>query len=146
VFIFSVAVSHVATIVYIRDVKKNRRTGTGKPETGKPASWFRFRFGKTKNRIPRFRYPVFGIWFLPGYQDRVKYIYFYFFSLLYILQIYIYFFISLHFFNYIYISLTLSFSPAYIHIYYTKKNVKKGIEVACFTFFLVKYLSLHFFS
>jgi hypothetical protein len=42
---------------------------TGKPETGKPGSRFRFRFGKTKNRVPRFRYPVFGTRFLPGYQE-----------------------------------------------------------------------------
>jgi hypothetical protein len=36
--------------------KKTGESGTG---TEKPGSRFRFRFGKTKNRVPRFRYPVF---------------------------------------------------------------------------------------
>jgi hypothetical protein len=54
--------------VCIRGVKKNQGiiTGTGKPGNRKPGSRFRFRFGKTKNRVPRFRYPVFGIRFLPS--------------------------------------------------------------------------------
>ena len=64
-----------------RGVKKNRGTGTGKPENRKTGnretgSRFWFRFGKTKNRVPRFRYPVFGTRFLPGYRNRGKYIYF----------------------------------------------------------------------
>jgi hypothetical protein len=47
---------------------------TRKPElenwkTGKLGIRFRFRFEKSKNRIPRFRYLVFGTRFLPGYRE-----------------------------------------------------------------------------
>jgi hypothetical protein len=54
-----------------RVVKKNwgTGTGTGKPGNRKPGSRFRFRFEKTKNRIPRFRCSVFGTRFLPGYRE-----------------------------------------------------------------------------
>jgi hypothetical protein len=32
-----------------------------------PRTWFRFE--KSKNRVPKFRYSVFGTRFLPGYQE-----------------------------------------------------------------------------
>jgi hypothetical protein len=50
--------------------KKNR--GTGKPGNRKPGS----RFEKTKNRVPRFRYPVFTG--LPGTLLNIYFFLFFF--------------------------------------------------------------------
>jgi hypothetical protein len=73
-----------------------------KSKIGKPGSRFQFWFEKTKNQIPRFRYPVFTG--LPGTGLNI-YIFCYSFTF-YNIYIFLYIFLV----KYIYLS-TLSFSP-----------------------------------
>jgi adenine specific DNA methylase Mod len=53
--------------------KKTEELEPENQEFGKPGSQFRFRFGKTKNQVLRFQYPVFGFPVFTGLNIYIIY-------------------------------------------------------------------------